>query len=63
MDEVLVNFDPQRARRTAELILDVARENQVFVFTCHPDTVALFREVDPTVPGVDVRGGQLRPVP
>jgi uncharacterized protein YhaN len=63
MDEVLVNFDPQRARRTAELILDVARENQVFVFTCHPDTVALFREVDPTVPVVDVRGGQLRPVP
>jgi len=61
MDEVLVNFDPERARRTAELILDVARENQVLVFTCHPETVALFRDLKPDVPVVSVVGGRLLP--
>ena len=61
MDEVLVNFDPERAQRTAELILDVARENQVLVFTCHPETVVLFRNLKPDVPVVAVTDGRLVP--
>jgi uncharacterized protein YhaN len=61
MDEVLVNFDPERARRAAELMLDVAQDNQVFVFTCHPETTELFRELEPGVPVVMVREGRIEP--
>jgi uncharacterized protein YhaN len=63
MDEVLVNFDPVRARRSAELIRELAREgNQVLVFTCHPETVDLFREVDPGVAVVELVDGAIRPL-
>jgi uncharacterized protein YhaN len=60
MDEVLVNFDPARARRTAELILEVAQQEQVFVFTCHPETVALFHEIDAAVPVRTIEGGAVK---
>ena len=59
MDEVLVNFDPDRARQTAELILEVAQDNQIFMFTCHPETTELFRELHPGVPVVAVEGGRI----
>jgi uncharacterized protein YhaN len=42
MDEVLVNFDPNRARNTAEILQNFASERQVLLFTCHPDTKNLF---------------------
>jgi uncharacterized protein YhaN len=47
VDEVLVNFDPDRARRAAEAFAELAQTNQVLVFTCHPETVALFTDVAP----------------
>ena len=59
MDEVLINFDPERCRRTAELILEVAETEQVFLFTCHPETVDLFRELDPDVPVVTLEAGTI----
>ena len=43
VDEVLVNFDPQRALRAAIAFLELSRTNQVLVFTCHPTVVELFR--------------------
>ena len=43
VDEVLVNFDPQRALRAAEGFIQVAQSNQVLVFTCHPWVVELFK--------------------
>lgn len=38
MDDILVNFDPSRARCTARVLVSFAREtrNQVLFFTCHP---------------------------
>jgi uncharacterized protein YhaN len=44
MDDVLVNFDPDRAQRTANLLAKFADETeiQILYFTCHPHTVALF---------------------
>jgi len=42
VDEVLVNFDPDRARRAAAAFVELSRTNQVLVFTCHPETVDLF---------------------
>ena len=43
VDEVLVNFDPQRALRAADGFIQVAQSNQVLVFTCHPWVVELFK--------------------
>jgi uncharacterized protein YhaN len=44
MDDVLVNFDPQRARAACEAIADLSSRFQVLVLTCHPQTVAYFQE-------------------
>lgn len=44
VDEVLVNFDPERAKRAAEAFVELSRTNQVLVLTCHPQTVQLFQE-------------------
>jgi uncharacterized protein YhaN len=60
MDEILVNFDPARARATARAILDLSREHQVLFFTCHPETVRFFREVDPGVPALEISAGEVR---
>jgi uncharacterized protein YhaN len=47
VDEVLVNFDPDRARRAAEAFVELSRTNQVLVFTCHPEMIDLFTGVAP----------------
>jgi len=47
VDEVLVNFDPGRARRAAEAFIELSETNQILVFTCHPETVDLFTDVAP----------------
>ncbi|MBU2601657.1 MAG: AAA family ATPase [Actinobacteria bacterium] len=57
MDDVLVNFDPRRARATAEVLVDFARGHQVLFFTCHPSTAQLFRSVDADIPVVELMRG------
>jgi uncharacterized protein YhaN len=59
MDEILVNFDPSRSRATAEAIMELSREHQILYFTCHPETVIFFREVDPRVPVLEIKGGNI----
>jgi len=49
MDDVLVNFDPDRARLAAELLLSASANHQVLLFTCHPETVDLLVRLDPKV--------------
>ncbi len=36
LDEVLVNWDPERRGRVLDLLSQLASERQTFVFTCHP---------------------------
>ncbi|MDX2167460.1 MAG: hypothetical protein SF182_10370, partial [Deltaproteobacteria bacterium] len=36
MDDVLVNFDPERARAMAAVLGEFSRRNQILFFTCHP---------------------------
>ena len=43
VDEILVNFDPERALRAAVAFTELAGANQVLVFTCHPAVVELFQ--------------------
>ncbi|MCR5813322.1 MAG: AAA family ATPase [Desulfovibrio sp.] len=65
MDEILVNFDRGRARRTA---LELARlasgaygnTHQIFYFTCHPESVELLREQDANTSLYLVENGTIR---
>jgi uncharacterized protein YhaN len=41
MDDILVNFDRERATRAAHAIRDLATRHQVVFFTCHPQTAEL----------------------
>ncbi|MEO8245834.1 MAG: AAA family ATPase [Chloroflexota bacterium] len=41
MDDILVNFDAERAGRAASAIRSLAERHQVLYFTCHPWTAAL----------------------
>ncbi|MSR22487.1 MAG: hypothetical protein EXR92_02920 [Gemmatimonadetes bacterium] len=40
LDEVLVNWDPERRSRALRLLVEVSRTRQVFVFTCDPHIAA-----------------------
>ena len=42
VDEVLVNFDPYRAKQAAEILQEFGRERQILIFTCHPATKDYF---------------------
>ena len=43
MDDVLVNFDPERAQAAANVIADLSSRFQVLMLTCHPQTVNYFK--------------------
>ena len=47
MDDVLVNFDPDRTQAMAQALADFAGANQVLLFTCHPRTVDALQRVYP----------------
>ncbi len=49
LDEILVNFDPPRARQTARLFAEFSRKRQTLLFTCHPYITDLFADRDVTV--------------
>ena len=50
MDDVLVNFDPERARAVAAELARFSERRQILIFTCHPETARLFTEVAPGAP-------------
>ena len=60
MDDILVNFDPQRARASISTIRELADRNQILFFTCHPETVAMIKGVDENTPVWRLEGGELR---
>jgi uncharacterized protein YhaN len=59
MDDILVNFDPVRARKAAEAVLDLSASHQVLIFTCHPETVDIFSKIDPGVPVFKLDDGRI----
>lgn len=61
MDDILVNFDPGRAKATAEAILELAQSNQVILFTCHPGTVQTFVDIGQPVQHFRVVSGDVVP--
>ena len=64
MDDILVNFDPERAAATAAVLSRFSRDNQVLFFTCHPATADLLmrtatdREEGEQVTALDPAGEQ-----
>ena len=46
MDDVLVNFDPERASKAAEALLDLGETHQVIFLTCHPRSLEQFKSLD-----------------
>lgn len=46
LDDVMVNFDPERAQNTARALYNFAGSRQVLIFTCHPSTIDLFRSYE-----------------
>lgn len=49
MDDVLVNFDDDRARSTLRALIEFSARHQVLFLTCHRHLVELAREVAPEV--------------
>ena len=47
MDDVLVNFDPYRARQTLEVLLELSNTAQILFLTCHDHMLELFRQLIP----------------
>lgn len=65
MDDVLVNFDPKRAERTARAFVDLTAEtngkgHQMLYFTCQPHMVDLLRKTDPAAALFHVEHGNIR---
>ncbi|MCJ7679489.1 MAG: hypothetical protein MUP70_02080, partial [Candidatus Aminicenantes bacterium] len=59
MDDILVNFDPIRAKNAAKSILELSKEQQILFFTCHPETINTFKKVDDRVPLYIIKGGHI----
>ncbi|MBD5627758.1 MAG: hypothetical protein HDQ90_09855, partial [Desulfovibrio sp.] len=62
MDEVLVNFDPERAERTARAFADLAAGrdgHQILYFTCQPHMVDVLRAAAPDAPLFKVENGRI----
>ena len=59
LDDVLVNFDSQRARAAAEVLCDfAAADRQLLVFTCHEHILQLFKLLDAKVTELPPSGQQ-----
>ena len=46
-DDIFVNFDPERTRRSVEAVRELSRTHQVLLFTCHPHLLELVEEIVP----------------
>ncbi len=46
-DDILVNFDPERARSSIKAMRELCSSHQVLLFTCHPHLVQVAQEIVP----------------
>ncbi|MDA1052450.1 MAG: AAA family ATPase [Planctomycetota bacterium] len=59
MDDVLVNFDAERAKQTLRVFAEVADHVQIIFLTCHQHMMELVRDVLPTTRPLVLPGGKL----
>ncbi|MBI3181325.1 MAG: AAA family ATPase [Myxococcales bacterium] len=55
VDDILVNFDPERTRHTLSVLARLSRRHQVIAFTCHPTLEELFRAAGAKVAPISAR--------
>jgi uncharacterized protein YhaN len=60
MDDILVNFSPDRLRPAATAIVELAEQRQVVFFTCHPGMADLLCEVAPQAARITLDGPRAR---
>jgi len=58
MDDVLVNFDEERATAVAQLLASFSEGHQVILFTCHGWTVDMIRTAAPGARVVELAAGR-----
>ena len=46
-DDIFVNFDPHRTRRSIDAVRDLSHTHQILLFTCHPHLLELVEEIVP----------------
>lgn len=64
MDDVLVNFDEDRARQTLRVLCDFSEKYQILFLTCHRRMVELVRTIKPDLKPIELKPGSLeRPEP
>lgn len=64
MDDVLVNFDEDRARQTLRVLCDFSQNYQILFLTCHRQMVDLIRSIKPELKPIELKPGSLeRPEP
>lgn len=64
IDDVLVNFDDQRARQTLTALAGISQSAQVLFFTCHTHMVGIARDVVPGLIPIELpgtSGSEMRP--
>ncbi len=64
MDDILVNFDPDRARHTGKALLDLSqsgKKHQIIFFTCHPHMADMLQEMNPQNKKYIVENHTIRP--
>jgi uncharacterized protein YhaN len=61
MDDVLVNFDDERARRTLEVLGELGQALQIVLLTCHGRTVERARAVIPDLEPLVLDRDEVRP--
>jgi uncharacterized protein YhaN len=44
LDDILVNFDPERAQHAVKTLARISKVHQVVAFTCHPPLRDLFQK-------------------
>lgn len=59
LDDVLVNFDPERAAATAVALSDLSDSCQVLVFTCHPEMAQAFIRAGKVSAHFELADGQI----
>lgn len=45
LDDIFVRFDETRQKETLRFLLDLGKEQQIFLFTCHARTMKIAREL------------------
>lgn len=59
MDDVLVNFDPERAKQTMQVLAEIANDIQIIFLTCHQHMVELVSDILPASKPIILPGGKL----